>query len=159
MKTFLLGCGAQKAGTTWLAKNLSNSPEYWNGGIKEWRFWPYYFDSNARLSQLYKLEERLLAATAPAGRLIQEKIKWRISALQYPKAFLQDIVDNFISNGKVKVLSDLTPRNGTLDIDEFAYIKAYFKESNINVKPLLIMRDPFERIWSWVRMTLLQKGC
>jgi len=59
MKTFLLGCGAQKAGTTWLAQKVSRSPEYWDGGIKEWRFWKYHFDSNLRLQQLQKLEREL----------------------------------------------------------------------------------------------------
>ncbi len=154
MKTVLLGCGAQKAGTTWLAINLSRSPQYWNGGIKEWRFWKYYFDSNSRLLQLRNLEEKLQKTHAPDKRLDNKKLKWRMSALQSPDSFLQHISDKFNTKVNVKVLGDMSPSNGTLGIDEFYYIKKYFNGRGVIVKPLLIMRDPFERIWSKVRMTI-----
>jgi hypothetical protein len=154
MKKYLLGCGAQKAGTTWLAKNLSASPEYWNGGIKEWRFWKYYFNHNSRLTQLHMMEKKLRVASGPKNRFNKKKLEWRISALQYPKTFLQDIVDDYLSKVNVKVLGDMTPGNSTLDKDEYSFIKEYFYERSIIVKPLLIMRDPFERIWSEVRMKI-----
>jgi len=37
---------------------------------------------------------------------------------------------------------------------KFAHVKEYCNERGIIVKPLLIMRDPFERIWSEVRMRI-----
>ena len=154
MKTFLLGCGAQKAGTTWLAKHLGSSPEYWNGGLKEWRFWKHYFDRNYRLSQFRSMEKELQEHPNPDRRLKNTKFKWRFSAVQNPESWLQNISDNFNTMANIKVLGDMTPSNGTLDIDEFAYIKEYFNKRGIVVKPLLIMRDPFERIWSAVRMKI-----
>ncbi len=154
MKTFLLGCGAQKAGTTWLHKNLSGSSEYWSGGIKEWRFWKHYFDSNSRELQLRMMEKKLREISSPKTSMNKLKLKWKISALQNPEPFLQEICDNFIAKVNVKVLGDMTPMNGTLSIDEFSYIKEYFNEQGIVVKPLLIMRDPFERIWSAVKMKI-----
>jgi hypothetical protein len=154
MKTFLLGCGAQKAGTTWLANSLGSSPEYWNGGIKEWRFWKHYFDRNYRLSQLHIMKKELQEHPNPDRRLKNTKFKWRFSALKSPESVLQNISDDFIAKANVKVLGDMTPSNGTLDTNEFAYIKDYFHKRGIAVKPLLIMRDPFERIWSAVRMVI-----
>ena len=154
MKLFLLGCGAQKAGTTWLAKNLDSSPEYWNRGIKEWRFWQHYFDNDSRLSQLRKMEKKLHDEPSSKRRVGKAKLNWRVSALQSPDLFLQETVDDFVAKAHVKVLGDMTPLNGALSIDEFTFIKEYFGERNIVVKPLLIMRDPFERIWSAVRMNV-----
>jgi hypothetical protein len=153
MKTFLLGCGAQKAGTTWLANKLSSSPEYWNGGIKEWRFWKFYFENEySRLRQIDRMKKRLLEIPASGKHLSKPKLEWRILALQNPESFLQDIVDDFLEKGNAKVLGDMTPSNGTLGIDKLTFIKEYFNNRGINVKPLFIMRDPFERIWSGVRM-------
>ena len=77
MKTYLLGCGAQKAGTTWLANQLNSSPEYWNGGIKEWRFWNCYFDSNHKSLQLRKMNQELYERSKHERRLNNPKFKWR----------------------------------------------------------------------------------
>ncbi len=152
MKTYLLGCGAQKAGTTWLANQLNSSPEYWNGGIKEWRFWNCYFDSNHKSLQLRKMNQELYERSKHERRLNNPKFKWRFSALQSPESFLRNISDEFAANEYVKVMGDMTPINGTLGTDELAFIKEYFSKRSIVVKPLLIMRDSFERIWSAVRM-------
>lgn len=157
MKTFLLGCGAQKSGTTWLAKNMNGSPEYWDGGIKEWRFWKHYFDNEHCERQLHKMKNMLRDITSPGGNLKKQKLKWRISALQDPKLFLQDIVDEFFKMENVKILADMTPSNGTLSADELSFISDYFNDRGIKVKPLFIMRDPFERIWSEVKMNVQNK--
>ena len=154
MKKFLFGCGAQKTGTTWLAKNFKNSPEYWNGGIKEWRFWKYYFDNNSRLLQLREMKKGLHEIHDSYPLMNMKKLKWRISVLQHPESFLRDVVDNFIAKVNVKVLGDMTPSNGILEIEEFSFIKEYFNKRGIIVKPLLILRDPFERIWSAARMKI-----
>jgi len=153
MKTFLLGCGAQKAGTTWVAKNLNNSPEYWNGGIKEWRFWKHIFNENLRMTQISHLRNKL-----QEGSGVKEEIQWRISALNSPKDFLEDINYRFIEQGDLKVIGDMTPLNGTLSISELTEIKNHFNKRGVVVKPILIMRDPFERIWSGVRMKVKNKG-
>lgn len=145
MKTFLLGCGGQKCGTTWLSQNLLTSEEYWNGSIKEWRFWKHYFNSSSRHKFIKKLKES--PKVSPHNR-------WRINALEHPDVFLEQITSDFIANKELKVLGDMTPNNGTLNPEQLSSIKNYFENRGIQTKVVLIMRDPFERIWSETRMKI-----
>lgn len=45
-KIFILGIGAQKAGTTWLYQYIKNSPKANLGQLKEYHFWNMIFNKN-----------------------------------------------------------------------------------------------------------------
>ena len=81
-------------------------------------------------------------------------MRWRESALSAPDTFLENLCTEFLDKEGVSVMGDMTPRNGTLAVKEFTVIREYFEKRDIAVRPLLIMRDPFKRIWSAVRMKL-----
>ena len=53
---FLYGC--QKTGTTWLYKNLNQSEQFYDGGLKEWRFWKLYFSKKLQVKKNLDLAGR-----------------------------------------------------------------------------------------------------
>ena len=53
----MLGCGAQKSGTTWVSHNLRQSEEFWDGGLKEWRLLRYFGDQKSLAKKVASLEE------------------------------------------------------------------------------------------------------
>ena len=63
----------------------------------------------------------------------------------------------FASNS-VSCVGDLTPRNGLIDPERLVMIKDFFSSKNFKVKPLFIMRDPFERVWSEAKMKVVNNA-
>ena len=63
-KTFLLGTGAQKGGTTWLYHHLKASPQFVSGYRKEY----HVFDAMDVKGQAYRRRRVLEEAEAALGR-------------------------------------------------------------------------------------------
>ena len=54
-KFFILGVGAQKAGTTWLANQLEKASFFSNGGIKEFHVFNKLFTKNKTTNNKFKI--------------------------------------------------------------------------------------------------------
>jgi len=156
-KTTLLMCiGAQKAGTTWLGKQLQNHPNVYTPPIKE----IHHFDSihrkvnhkvrNKRI-RMYKKHVAKMAFLKFSNPNYIQTTKWLLNYCVTPKnddewyLSLFDIPGNIINNKSVFV--DNTPEYSIIDKKGLQHIK----NIHPNVKIIFLMREPKSRVWSAIR--------
>jgi len=140
-KTFLLGVGCQKGGTSWLHDYLAHMDQADMGFDKEYHvfdtvFYPYNKGHYHRLAG--KKDKR----STEFMRFIKDFDTY----FDYFKA----LVDN--PKKDIKLTGDITPAYCALEPYVFKLIKNGLEQRGFNVKVVFLMRDPFERIWSSVRM-------
>lgn len=152
-KIFVLGVGAQKAGTTWLYSQLKRNPNVNLGFLKEYHVFDAIFlkeSSHYIDSPIGELEKSMRTSlvgnrkTADQARLI---------------SFLADTNNYFdyfdylhCKNPNVELVGDITPAYSMLGEKHFSHIKQGLEARGFEVKVVFLMRDPIERIWSMVRM-------
>lgn len=153
-ETLLIGIGAQKAGTTWLADYLrSKQPMVHLPPVKE----VHFFD-NMCMPQYGRFfeEQRLAGFKARAARLTLQSIGEqgendallaqlaRFSAARSPEAYLK-----FLSMGRAdqNILCDITPDYALLDVSGFQMMK----DTHDNIKFVYLLRNPADRFWSSLR--------
>ncbi|MDO9439906.1 MAG: sulfotransferase [Beijerinckiaceae bacterium] len=152
-QTFVLGLGAQKAGTTWLSNHLKSSPEYENGYRKEY----HVFDSRYLKSEewlrrnIVKLAAQSLEAIL-AGETGDAQVLHRMAMYSNHDIYFEYFRSLLSRSGGVTATGDLTPDYGMLPADRLALIKAGFAKRDIRTVGVFIMRDPVERVWSHMRM-------
>lgn len=142
---FLLGVGAQKTGTTWLHGYLSRFAEVDFGPLKEYHVW------DAILTDIFpKMEvtEQALVAAQGSGRMKATRLRY---AMQTVPGFYEFHFRSLIEAG-ARLTGDITPSYSSLPADAYALIRRRMEKAGLGVKVVFIMRDPFERIWSEVRM-------
>lgn len=163
-KTFLLGLGAQKTGTTWLYSYLNAHPECATGDIKELAVLDTYFEvSDTPRRQILKinaLEDLLKQAKQQikSGKNVPDAGHKMLTLLDhfasnydlqyYPSYFtrlLRDAPD-------AKLVADISPSYSLLKEAHLAETKALLEDAGYKVKALFLMRDPVERCYSAVRM-------
>ncbi|MEM9198871.1 MAG: sulfotransferase [Pseudomonadota bacterium] len=153
-QVFLLGVGAQKAGTTWLHRYLDDHPQCWMSPIKEMHFFdelylpklcaPLAGRHYARLSDMVS---RLARGDAgPRGELaIMHDLLDRAAMKGDAQAYLSFFADRA---GTARVFGEITPSYSMLNGAQFAEIAALHPD----IRPVFLMRDPVERFWSSLRM-------
>jgi len=131
-KVFLLGVGAQKSGTTWLHQYLSSQKNYDFGACKEYHIW----------DALYIKECHQFIAPA------KDNLRFNLQNVENAYA---TYFNNLIING-VTHTGDITPSYAGLPPKAFGIIKEKIEAAGFELKVIFLMRDPFERCWSAVRM-------
>lgn len=134
-KCFVLGVGAQKCGTSWLHGYLSNNINANFGALKEYHIW----------DALYVQECHNFVAHKDDG------LRFR---LQNEKGAYEKYFSSLICNG-INLTGDITPSYSGLSADCFSLIRDKIESSGFDLKVVFLMRDPFERCWSAVRMDRL----
>lgn len=139
-KTFILGAGAQKTGSSWLFRQISASPRAQVGIMKEYHVWdaisvPSYADFLGRDT----------FSRDPSQKALRTKLQAE------PEAYFDHFAELLAPEG-VFLTCDLSPSHAALPADVLARIRDGFDRRGINVKVVFQMRDPFERCWSAVRM-------
>lgn len=152
-----LGIGAQKAGTTWLYRNLEAHPEIWMPPRKE----IHYFDARNRQGRglLYGLfgrsdEDRnwrgRIFGSVKAHALDKPSLENLLWDLRYHTGGLDDEwYASLFEPGKGKVAGDITPSYSVLDHDAVARVYDLMPEAKV----IFLMRNPIERIWSQIVMS------
>ena len=141
-RIFVLGVGAQKAGTTWLHSYVANSANANMGFTKEYHIWDAVCSP---LCNQFKLQKSQLS---------------RLNTLNYLRYCMQEIPGfyegyfNSIFNSGAKITGDITPSYSALAEADFNQIKDKIKRTGAKVRYVFLMRDPVERCWSAVRMEL-----
>lgn len=160
-KTFLLGVGAQKAGTTWLYQYLRSHPGCAMGQIKE-----------------HAVLQTALSGTAPSGRF-DAKVDALISALRaasggdlpdkLAQTQLLELVDNvagefdpayyrltferlLAAKPAATLTGDITPGYCMLSADQLVQARAWIEGAGYDLKVVFLMRDPVARVYSALRM-------
>ena len=150
-KTFVLGVGCQKGGTTWLHRQLSATDGVDLGFIKEYHVLDVHGGLTTKpiATKLARIGD--LEPTLPAVKRGRAWIKHL--------SFYAD-VDNYydyfdylwMRDPHVKLVGDITPAYGALPAESLSKARVALEARGFNVKVVFLMRDPVERIWSAIRM-------
>lgn len=151
-KTFLLGVGAQKAGTTWLHHYLARSPECARGYRKEY----HVFDSVDLPSEPW-LGRNLEMAQAELDKLRRGEAAdpvhlHRASMIADPDFYYDYFTGLLRSRPRIRLTADVTPEYALLPVERLRQIQDSFAERRVRVVAMFLMRDPVDRIWSQIRM-------
>ena len=147
---FLLGLGAQKCGTSWLAAQLRTHPQFLISPIKELHYWdrrfhPDYFRGNGIAK---KLAER---AHEKPQSLLTDPLVERLLMDRHEQFYLSF----FETRLKPQHLAfgEFSPSYCIMDADELRYIIDFMP---YRTKALFLMRDPVARLWSQCKMEYLK---
>lgn len=139
-KTFILGVGAQKAGTSWLHAYLGRFDHVDTGLCKEYHVWDRLY-----LPGLGKgAPPQAGAARTPAQQL-------RLEMQQDPERYFDYFADLLARPG-IRISADITPSYSALPAEALAGIHAGFACRGIACRVVFMMRDPVQRCWSMARM-------
>ena len=160
--------GAQKAGTTWLYRNLRAHPQVWMPHVKEL----HYFDEKAK------------TVGGPLERLRGERpedVRWRrqvqAQVKKYPKKLVESPPKLFagevawdlryflrrpndkwyaslFESGRGKITGEATPDYSVLGPEEISHVHALMPRAKI----IFLMRNPVVRAWSAASMAFRVAG-
>lgn len=141
-RTFVLGVGAQKAGTTWLHSYIAANANANMGICKEYHIWDAV---SAKLCENFKVSARSLV------RL--NRVSYIRYGMQKIPGFYEAYFNSIFKSG-AEITGDITPSYSVLTGDDFYKLKDRIKLTGAKVRCVFLMRDPVERCWSAVRMEL-----
>ncbi len=144
-RVFVLGLGAQKAGTTWLHQYLS-SYKFANFGItKEYHIW------DAVLSPWCRnfIEPQRSGHKVDTARFLRH-------CMQNIDGFYEDYFASILHSG-YRLTGDITPSYSALDATQLQEVRRRLSRIDARLRVVFLMRDPFERCWSAVRMAKRDK--
>src|SRR5215210_5088052 len=160
-----IGIGAQKAGTTWLSRNLQLHPQIWMPTIKE----VHYFDEkiNDPSSFAPRIREKLSGKRAVDyrwRRQLKTRFKRHLKGTTSEKV-LWDLRYHFgrpndewyaslFEPGRGSVVGEITPDYSVLGKESVAHVHELMPEAKI----IFMMRNPIERAWSQAVMSFDRKG-
>ncbi len=156
--TVLFGIGATKAGTTWLYRYLSGHPKYHLRGLKELHYFSctenngFEWRRDALLSKLERLENRISQVDAKRWAEIETEISdihdW-LSVFSDGDADVQAYEQHLLRNrDQQKLVGDIASAYALLGEDSYSAMA----EMSPNVRLIYILRGPFERLWSNIRI-------
>lgn len=143
--TFLLGLGAQKAGTSWLHHNLHRRRDADFGFCKE-----YHVHDALTLPQFSRYQ--------PKRPMPWKWRTWRRARfLQRPERYF-DYFLSLLQQQGIKLTGDVTPSYSCLTPQTLRWIRDELDKRNMRLRAVFVMRDPLERWLSQHRMQLRKKG-
>jgi hypothetical protein len=156
-----IGIGAQKAGTTWLHRNLQAHPEIWMPTEKEL----HYFDEKIKaegglLSRLLgkrPVDKRWRRQLGSRLRRSPNWSSWRDAVWDLRYFFGRpgdDWYAALFEQGRGKVTGEATPDYAILERDEIAHVHELMPDAKL----IFMMRNPIERPWSAMDMRLRLRG-
>jgi hypothetical protein len=153
---FLLGVGAQKAGTSWLHQQLHQRSDADFGFLKE-----YHIHDALTVPKLERFRHLNMQLTKPRSWL--QPRSWRRQRFfsdprRYYNYFAWLLRRPRRPNRTVCLTGDITPSYAVLSADTFRGIHNQFQQRGIPVRPVFLLRDPIERIISSQRMKLRKQG-
>ena len=142
---FLLGVGAQKAGTSWLHQQLQQRRDCNFGFLKE-----YHIHDAMTVPQLAMYKEK-------KGSLLKPRT-WRRQRFYADPQRYYNYFASLLRRHRIQLTGDITPSYCSLSCSTLQTIKSEFSLRDIAVRPVFLMRDPVERILSSMRMKLRKTG-
>lgn len=156
--TFVLGTGAQKAGTTWLSNYLNSSPHYDSGYRKEY----HLFDALDLPSEAWITRRMVTRATTALeairnGEQADPRALHTAAMYADPELYFDYFAGLAQRRGPVRATGDLTPDYAMLSAERMRDIAARFDRRGLRTVAVFLMRDPVERIYSHIRMKTHRK--
>jgi len=151
-KTFLLGLGAQKSGTTWLHDYLTTLDGVDMGFVKEYHVFDarYQSEDRGRKADLIARARRFLSK--PDVDFASKPRFWTyFSMLADPQNYF-NYFTGLLSQPDIFVTGDITPSYSMLGAPELSMIRNALDRRGVRCRAIFLMRDPVERLWSAARM-------
>lgn len=152
MRTFVLGLGAQKAGTSWVYAQLAKLPEFKAPYVKEMHiFDAVHLEECARFR--IKAEKHFSAALLK-GRdhyeknSVTKRMQMMLNQDEYFR-YYDDLMDE-----EHCMSADVTPSYSGLPAEVLRSIRAEFEKRSIKTRVVFFMREPVARLESAIRMRL-----
>jgi hypothetical protein len=144
-KTFILGLGAQKCGTTWLHSYLSENANFEGGLAKEYHVW------DAHDIPVMRHKKGTVLDLLRGGKKA-ERYRMQRDPIRYFDYFAG------LFNDQVTLTADISPSYSGLRKERLEFIKNGFAERGIATKAVFLVRDPLNRIKSAVRYNLRKRN-
>ncbi len=152
-KSFILGLGASKSGTTWIQTYLHRARGVDMGRLGEYQVWDaLHLPENSR----YRVARpglwlRIEAALASGLGLPVKTPAFRYRLQQDPARYF-DYFEQQLARPGIRMTGDISPGYAGLPVAVLQDIDRTFAARGITVKPVFVMRDPIERAWSILKM-------
>ncbi|WGW02660.1 sulfotransferase family protein [Tropicibacter oceani] len=154
-KTFFLGLGGQKCGSSWIQAYLAGQSGSDFGRLGEYQVWEhrlggvfarYRVPEPGAAQKLRARIKRAVGAAEPVPHL-----RWR---LQGDDTAYFDYFDGLLTAPGILRSGDITPSYAALGPDLLTRIKRGMEARGATVKVLFSMRDPVDRLRSHLRMEM-----
>lgn len=139
-KVFVLGVGCQKGGTSWLNRYLRLHPSSKLGLMKEYHVFDALYVEGCGNWYLNAVKD---SKTNPNSKL-------RLQLIEDTEAYF-DYFSSLLDKSGKQFTADITPSYAALPKHALKIIKDGFEKRGIKVKVVFLMRDPFERVFSYCR--------
>ena len=139
-KTFILGVGAQKCGTSWLHGYIDADESVDTGMTKEYHVW-----------DALDVPECARFEVGPVESALSQRNRIRRSMQTDPEQYFT-YFEQILHQPGITVTADITPSYSALKAPRLSQIFDGFRKRGIDCKVVFLMRDPVERCWSAVRM-------
>lgn len=158
IKNFFVCIGAQKAGTTWLARMLETHPDLFLTPVKEIHYFDHvaglteHLSGKRRRSRYRKYHQRLWTQWHRFGH---HRAQWR-----WYHTYIRSPIDDawyaslFRHRGSRRFAGEVTPEYAIIGRDGFAHLRRLAPDARI----LFIMRNPVARTWSQVLHQCRSRG-
>ncbi len=149
-KSFMLGVGAQKAGTTWLWNYMFSRSDVRTGFVKEY----HVFDrqSLAHKKRKNRAIQNLKASFKAGDNAWQGSKDAQLLNFYVNESSYFDYFAGLLDDPGAVAACDITPAYGFLEVETYVRIKEEFLKRRVDVTPVLLMREPVARLESMVRM-------
>ncbi|MCG6904208.1 MAG: sulfotransferase [Rhodobacter sp.] len=153
MKTFVLGVGAQKSGTTWLRDYLAKQPNADFGALQEYHIWDIATlpPPNIHADRLLAKVRTQIDGGLPAIK--DSRALMRLNFIANPESYF-DYFTTLLGKPGIDLTGDITPSYSRLPSEVLRRIFDGFAARAVQVRPIFLMRDPVYRLRSAVRMRL-----
>lgn len=156
-KTFLICVGATKCATSWLHNYLGSLPGVAVSPLKELHFFNTRFAAHA-LSDMDALAMKRLAFHMdqpgdPVGNL-RRRPTFQASVDRVRMLYDDDAYFGHFARlcaPETTTFCDITPAYSVLGPAGFDYVRDFCASQDIAVRPVFVMRDPIDRLWSQLR--------
>src|SRR5262245_503262 len=122
-KTFLLGVGAQRSGTTWLHRYLSAHPAVDLGFTKEYHVFDALHIDDERIKRLY-LQDRIDAVARPGPGQPTQTDRDLFRFIDDTGAYFDYFRDLLAARPDIRLTGDLTPSYAGLPAEVFGAIRS-----------------------------------
>lgn len=157
MKNFLLGVGAQKAGTTWLWNYLCANPAVEFGFCKEYHIFDTLWIDEPNVGKRF-FQGPVDRLVSPGQKPSQQQLLL-LRFLDNPELYFKFFKQIVSASGTTTLTGDITPAYAALPVEALQYIRSSLIRERLRPKVIFLMRDPVERCISAMRMGLKRTKC
>lgn len=148
IRDYFVCIGAQKAGTTWLARMLAQHPDLFLTPVKEIHYFDYVAGISAHLDDARRRSRHRkyllkLATQWPRFQTYQNQWAWR-------RAYMRSRIDDewyrslFNTRARARFAGEATPEYALIGAAGFEHIKRLAPDARV----IYLMRNPIDRAWS-----------